>query len=74
MKNDSCYPQFERLWEIIQELKRGGRLSVYEIGRRYEVSRRTVMRDIQFLRERLGLNILHSQEGYYLADGEYVME
>lgn len=44
----------ERLWWIGERLRLGEAINARHVIRRFEVSRKTVVRDVEFLRDRLG--------------------
>lgn len=48
-------PPMERMWRIHQEVSGGGYPNCQGLARDLEVSAKTVMRDVEFMRDRLGL-------------------
>jgi predicted DNA-binding transcriptional regulator YafY len=50
-------PPLERMLRIHEELRRGSLVNCTKLGRLLEVSRKTVMRDLAFMRDRLDLPI-----------------
>ena len=48
-------PPMERMWRIHQEVSGGGYPNCRRLSVELEVSAKTVMRDIEFMRDRLGL-------------------
>jgi proteasome accessory factor B len=64
-------PPLERMLRIHQALQAGGYPNAAKIAREIEVSSKTIHRDIEFMRDRLGLPIEYdaSRNGYFY-DGE----
>jgi proteasome accessory factor B len=66
-------PPLERMMAIHEELKRGAFTNCSKLAARLEVARKTVMRDIAFMRDRLGLPLeydprLHAYRYAYPVD------
>jgi predicted DNA-binding transcriptional regulator YafY len=57
----------ERMWRIHQAVSAGGHPNCATLGRDLEVSPKTVMRDIEFMRDRLGLPLAYEpvRHGFY---------
>ena len=49
--------QTGRMWQIHQALAEGGPVNCSQMGRKLEVDRRTIHRDLDFMRDRLNLPI-----------------
>jgi len=60
-------PPMERMWRIHQEVSRGTYPNCRALGVSLEVSAKTVMRDIEFMRDRLGLPLAYEavRHGFY---------
>jgi len=60
-------PPMERMWRIHQEVSGGGYPNCQGLARDLEVSAKTVMRDVEFMRDRLGLPLEYDavKHGYY---------
>ena len=54
-------PPLERMLRIHEILREGRAPSVADLARRLEVSGKTVQRDVEFMRERLKLPVVHSR-------------
>lgn len=54
--------QTERLFYITSRLKDHGSITVKEISQEFEVTERSAKRDIEYLRDRCGCNIIYSQQ------------
>ena len=52
-------PPMERMWRIHQEVSRGGYPNCQGLAVELEVSAKTVMRDVEFMRDRLGLPLAY---------------
>lgn len=63
----SSRPPMERMWRIHQELSRGDYPNCRALGDELEVSPKTIMRDIDFMRDRLGLPLDYDKvrHGYF---------
>ena len=61
----------ERFYRIERLLRERGSISVSDLMARLDVSRPTVIRDIAYMRDRLGMPIVFDRvrNGYHLADG-----
>lgn len=57
----------ERMWRIHQAVSAGGHPNCASLARDFEVSSKTVMRDIEFMRDRLGLPLAYEpvRHGFY---------
>ena len=64
-------PPVMRMMRIEKRLKAGGYPNCRTLARELEVSEKTVQRDIDMMRDQIGLAILYdsSQHGYYLGNG-----
>lgn len=64
------HPQIERMLNIHQELQRGASVNCTSLGRMLEVSRKTLVRDIEYMRERLNLPVEFDsvQNTYYYTE------
>ncbi len=62
-------PQIERLFRIVAEIRQGGYPNCATFQKTFEVNRRTIMRDIEFLRDRLlaPLEYDRGRRGYFLT-------
>ena len=62
-------PQMERLFRIVAEVKSGEYPNCPTLQKIFEVDRRTILRDIEFLRDRLCAPLEYdaSRNGYYLT-------
>ena len=60
-------PPMERMWRIHQELSGGGHPNCRQLSESLEVSAKTVMRDLEFMRDRLGLPLEYNavKHGFY---------
>jgi predicted DNA-binding transcriptional regulator YafY len=60
-------PPMERMWRIHQELSAGGYPNCQGLAVDLEVSAKTVMRDVEFMRDRLGLPLAYDavKHGFY---------
>jgi len=65
--------QFARLYYIHQQLVSGKYPNTLTLAQDLEVSRRTVERDIEYMRDRLGAPILycHRNRGYYYKNNDF---
>lgn len=62
--------QTERLFFITSRLKDRGSVTVKEICKEFEVTERSAKRDIEYLRDRCGCNIVYSQQKKkYISEG-----
>lgn len=61
LRNGSCYATFERLVEILSLLENGSLGNTNALAARFGVSRKTIGRDLNFLRQRYGLKIVWSR-------------
>lgn len=52
----------ERIFKIIQMVKKGGKLNASTIAAMFEVDRKTIQRDITFIRDRLSVPITYNQQ------------
>jgi len=52
----------ERIFKIIQMVKKGGKLNASIIAQRFEVDRKTIQRDITFIRDRLLIPITYNPQ------------
>ena len=61
--------QTERIFYILDKLRRQNRITTGDTARRFEVSSRTVKRDFEYIRDRLEYDLLWSGSGrhYYLS-------
>ncbi len=61
-------PKFSRIQEIIGILLRGKRVSMEEFMDRFRTSKRTIQRDIEYIRKNLGIGIEYNRltNQYYL--------
>lgn len=50
-------PKFSRIQEILGILSRGRRVSIEELQERFSVSKRTIQRDLEYIRNKLGIEI-----------------
>jgi len=61
-KSDRCSgitrTQFERLFGLVEEIRKGRCPNCSQLQRKYEVTRRTILRDISFLKERFNAPIV----------------
>ncbi len=64
--------QTERIFYILNTLRRDNRLRAEETAHRFEVSVRTVKRDLEYIRDRLEYDLLWSaaERHYYLSRGD----
>ncbi len=62
-----------RLLQIVDIVKQGNYPNASDLRRRFEVSRSTIMRDIEFLKDRYQIPLEYSSEhrGYCLTDPDY---
>lgn len=62
--------QTERIFYIIEKLRRSNRITTGEVSERFEVSSRTIKRDWEYMRDRLDYDLLWSGGGryYYLSE------
>ncbi|MEX1116334.1 MAG: hypothetical protein WEB53_13870, partial [Akkermansiaceae bacterium] len=60
-------PPMERMWRIHQEISAGEYPNCRQLSARLEVSAKTVMRDLEFMRDRLGLPLEYDavKHGFY---------
>lgn len=60
-------PPMERMWRIHQEVQGGSHPNCAGLARQLEVSPKTVMRDIEFMRDRLGMPLAYEavRHGYF---------
>lgn len=60
-------PPMERMWRIHQKVTEGDYPNCQTLGRDLEVSAKTVMRDVDFMRDRLGLPLAYEsvRHGFY---------
>ncbi|MFZ4483066.1 MAG: helix-turn-helix transcriptional regulator [Chthoniobacterales bacterium] len=60
-------PPMERMWRIHQEVQRGGHPNCAGLARQFEVSAKTIMRDLDFMRDRLAMPLAYEpvRHGYY---------
>ncbi|MHA3771724.1 helix-turn-helix transcriptional regulator [Verrucomicrobiota bacterium sgz303538] len=63
-------PPVERMWKIHQELKRGAFPNCVQLGKDLRFSARTIARDIEFMRSRLGMPIDYDEarKGFYYTE------
>lgn len=52
----------ERIFKIIQMVKKGGKLNASIIAQRFEVDRKTIQRDITFIRDRLSIPVTYNPQ------------
>ncbi len=57
-------PPLERMFRIFQEIKKGDFPNCHRLGRQLEVSDKTVQRDIDFMRDRLGVPLEYDRRRY----------
>jgi len=64
--------QTERIFYILNKLRRDNRVTTGDAAERFEVSSRTVKRDFEYIRDRLDYNLVWSGQGkhYYLSEGD----
>ncbi len=63
--------QTERIFYILNKLREENRITTGETARRFEISSRTVKRDLEYIRDRLGYRLIWSGSGgYYSLSGE----
>lgn len=69
-EHKSTRPPLARMLQIHEELKRGAHANCTTLSRLLEVERKTVLRDVKFMRERLGLPIGNdaSEKRYYYTE------
>lgn len=62
-------PQHERMFSIIKALQKKPYQNASDFVKRFEVNRRTILRDIDYLRDRMNVPIEYdaSRRGYYLT-------
>jgi proteasome accessory factor B len=68
-------PQHARLLFIDEKIRGGRYPNASSLSREYEVSSRTITRDIEYMRDSLGAPIEYSSEhkGYYYTEGNYFL-
>lgn len=73
--NFSSHPQFHRLQAILKAVQAGGFPNSSDFSDQLEVSRRTILRDIEFLRTEWGAPIQYdeSRKGYFLPDPAWTL-
>lgn len=68
----TCRPPLERMALIARWLRQGRRLTCGKVAEAMEVSRKTIWRDIEFMRDRLGYQIEWRQEGIAKEDCSFI--
>jgi predicted DNA-binding transcriptional regulator YafY len=74
-EKDKVSTRLERLLYIASRIGEGGYPSVEDFADRFEVNRRTILRDIEFLEARFHAPIAYSRsrQGYYLTDAHWTL-
>ena len=68
----STRAQIERVFGIAAMIQNDDEATVGKLAARFEVDRRTILRDIGFLRDRLGVGIeFDREEGRYILDSDF---
>ena len=62
--NISTRPPIVRMNRILEDLKAGRAVNCQRLGAELEVSYKTIQRDIDFLRDRLGIEITYEPTAY----------
>lgn len=72
---ERCKTQLERLLEIDRQLKENNFPNCSQLARRFEVTSKTIHRDIQFMQERLNAPIEYDKQrkGYYYENPTFMM-
>lgn len=70
MKNYNTYRQIERIFLEINLMQKRC-ISITELKRLCEVDERTIKRDIAFIRERLGIDVINEYRKGYKINGCY---
>jgi len=56
--------QTERIVYIFKEISTNGSFRIEDVSRKYEVGKRTVKRDIEYIRDRLGIKLFWSKDNH----------
>ena len=70
-RNGGSRVQMRRIYEILDEVKKGGFPNCRSLADKFEFSQKTIQRDVTFMQDQLGIPILYngSKHGYELQEG-----